>query len=417
MALGQSCKHIWRVRVVWQQVPRLPRRQFSAAAANHSAKLKILFCGSDAFSCASLLALKDYATSAGSNVDSIDVVTRKDKRTGRGLKTISNTPLKVLAESLGLPLHQIDTFTGWKPSNLFPTGDERNAGISLIVAVSFGLLIPARILRYSQFGGLNVHPSLLPDLAGAAPIQWAIMKGYQSTGVTVQTLHPTQFDGGSIVSQQSVQIRDPETCGFEDLRDQLAPVGAKMVVDIICGGLYQSILSMPPVALDPDIETTKAPRLTTEMMRVDFQKQESQQILRMSRAFPQLWTEVVVTTKNDDDKISHPLRLTIYPSLMLAEPFMDMEVRKILEETQPGVPFAITPRNGSLSDIQGPLKVKAADGVILSINSMVVAGKPVSSPLNAAHRAHLFSKPILTSRCSIHFFQRPLMSHHQDWRR
>ena len=408
MAWIRSCRRIWTVRLVWQRPRGLPRRHLTSSASYRSDKLRILFCGSDAFSCASLVALKDYATSAGNNIASIDVVTRKDKRTGRGLTTISTTPLKTLAESLGLPLHQIDTFTGWKPLNLFPTGEEDHAGINLVVAVSFGLLVPARILKYSQFGGLNVHPSLLPDLAGAAPIQWAIIKGYQKTGVTVQTLHPTQFDGGSVVSQQMVPIQDPETCEFNDLRDQLAPIGAKMLLDVIRGHLYQSRPSSPPAALEQDVGIIKAPRLSTKMMRVDFQKQDSQQILRMSRALPRLWSEAVVAPKDGEDKVADPLRLTIQPSVTLAEPFTDVEVRDVVQRTQPGVAFAVTSRNTNLYDSQSSLNVKAADGVILSINSMVVAGKPVSSPVNAAHRARLFSAPTLTTRHSIYSFEHPL---------
>jgi methionyl-tRNA formyltransferase len=57
------------------------------------------------------------------------------------------------ASDLGLEIHEVDTFTGWQPPQ----------DINLIVAVSFGLLIPERVLRLAKYGGLNVHPSLLPE--------------------------------------------------------------------------------------------------------------------------------------------------------------------------------------------------------------------------------------------------------------
>lgn len=66
-------------------------------------------------------------------------------------------PLKNIAQRLGLPLHEITTFTGWQP----PVKD--GVQVNLIMAVSFGLLVPPRILSYAQYGGLNLHPSLLPE--------------------------------------------------------------------------------------------------------------------------------------------------------------------------------------------------------------------------------------------------------------
>lgn len=63
---------------------------------------------------------------------------------------------KVAAEELRLNVHQIDTFTGWEPPK--PNGEP----INLVIAVSFGLLVPPRILNGAKYGGLNVHPSMLP---------------------------------------------------------------------------------------------------------------------------------------------------------------------------------------------------------------------------------------------------------------
>lgn len=67
-------------------------------------------------------------------------------------------PIKNIAiAELDLPVHQIDTFTGWEP----PRPNDEN--INLIIAVSFGLLVPPRILNVAKYGGLNVHPSMLPE--------------------------------------------------------------------------------------------------------------------------------------------------------------------------------------------------------------------------------------------------------------
>ena len=68
----------------------------------------------------------------------------------------SEGPIKAYAEEAGLPVHPISTFTGWQP----PSSKWKD--INLIVAVSFGLFVPPRLLNLATYGGLNVHPSLLP---------------------------------------------------------------------------------------------------------------------------------------------------------------------------------------------------------------------------------------------------------------
>jgi methionyl-tRNA formyltransferase len=144
---------------------------------------------------------------------------------------ISNTntqrtvPIKPLATSLSLPLHQIDTFTNWTP----PPSTTTNQPPNLIITVSFGLLVPARILKSASHGGLNVHPSLLPDLRGPAPLQHALLRRREFTGVSLQTMHPTKFDHGVVLAQTPpVGIAEGATPG--DLLEMLGPMGAELLV-------------------------------------------------------------------------------------------------------------------------------------------------------------------------------------------
>jgi methionyl-tRNA formyltransferase len=196
---------------------------------NPSSPLRILFCGSDEFSAASLSALHAEHTRNPSLIESIDVVVRPPKPTGRGYKTIRQVPLQSLAEKLSLPIHPRDTFTGWTP----PTQP------NLIIAVSFGLFVPPRILRAADYGGLNIHPSMLPDLRGPAPLHWALLLGRQYTGVTLQTLSHEDFDKGVVLAQTPAPgIPIPEGCSVPQLRDMLAPVGAEMLVDALRKGLH-----------------------------------------------------------------------------------------------------------------------------------------------------------------------------------
>lgn len=224
--------------------------------------LRILFCGSDHFSCASLSALHALHKARPDLIESIDVLVRPGKPAGRGLKRIAVGPLFHLANDLDLPLHQQDTFRGWTlplpgrvtsrstnkvtihphPLQLphLPRTPRSHAPFNLLIAVSFGLFVPPRILNTLHYGGLNIHPSLLPDLRGPAPIPWAILLQRPHTGVTLQTLHPTAYDHGAILAQTprpGVPI-DPHTATTAALLDELAGAGADMLVRGLEAGVH-----------------------------------------------------------------------------------------------------------------------------------------------------------------------------------
>ena len=149
---------------------------------------------------------------------------------GRKLTTV--VPIQEVATTeLSLPTHAVESFNAW-----FPPMD-----IDLVIAVSFGLLIPSRILSLSTHGGINVHPSLLPDLRGAAPIERAILNRREHTGVTVQTLHPKHFDRGTVLAQTPAPgIPIPADMHFAALKEQLAGLGASMLLNVLEEGKYRS---------------------------------------------------------------------------------------------------------------------------------------------------------------------------------
>lgn len=211
------------------------REQETSRQDKKSEPLRILFCGSDEFSCASLRELHNEHVQNPTLIQSIDVVVRPGKRTGRGLKAIQHPPLRDLATELGLPIHERDTFTGW----------DMPGYINLIIAVSFGLFVPRRLLRDALYGGLNVHPSVLPDLRGPAPIQHALLAGREHTGVTLQTLDAERFDHGLALAR-SDPIYIPEEADFKSLLRQLTSVGA----DLLVRGLREGV-HVPPLAEVP----------------------------------------------------------------------------------------------------------------------------------------------------------------------
>lgn len=373
------------------------------------APLRILFCGSDQFSVVSLQALHQYAQENPAHIASIEVVSKKDKFTGRGLKKLTPPPIKHVAADLGLPLHQIDTFTSWGPPGFFSNDGHDQNSINLIIAVSFGLLVPPRILQSSKYGGLNVHPSLLPDLRGAAPIHWAILKGYRRTGVSIQTLHPSNFDGGTILDQREVSVPSPVNCSFEELRDVLAPIGAEMLLKTLQNELYISPQSIPPPPDSHLVKYSLAPKITAQMMQVDFGEHDSGQILRMSRVMPRLWAEVVLNPKKIPDHLhpSQTTRIVFGKTLVTMDPDIKNKIQERIMDLEPGLPCAVIPLSESVTTSMEPLFVRTKDNKILAIYYMTVAGHHSNSGAASAAKAGLFKDPELVNGFQFFTFYEP----------
>ncbi|KAG9671165.1 Formyltransferase, partial [Aureobasidium melanogenum] len=216
-------------------------RRYLSSSPQHD-PLRVLFCGADEFSIYSLKALNKIRREKPDKVASIDVVCRKDKRVGRGLKQIREVPIKSVAGTeLDLNVHQIDTFTGWTPPQPF----------NLVVAVSFGLLVPPRILNAAKYGGLNVHPSMLPDLPGPAPLHHTLLRRLSKTGVTLQTLHPKHFDQGRIIDQTSTSglaVPDEASVTLDSLLAWIGPLGADMLYTNIMNGSFATDIDKKPAA-------------------------------------------------------------------------------------------------------------------------------------------------------------------------
>jgi methionyl-tRNA formyltransferase len=190
--------------------------------------------------------------------------------------TTKPVPISHTSASLALPTHIIDTFTGWTPP---PT--------NLIIAVSFGLLVPRRILGLAKHGGINVHPSLLPDLRGAAPIEHALLKQRDCTGVSVQTLHPTQFDHGVVVAPSPPPgLRNTRDSRFADLHDELAAAGAEMLVDVLKTRKYVAPHRDAGWYAGP---VDLAPKISPQDRFVDFGARTMDEVLAMQRALGNTW--------------------------------------------------------------------------------------------------------------------------------
>ncbi len=215
------------------------------------AKPRILFMGTPAFALPALKMLHEQ------NYPIIGVVTQPDRPQGRGQREIA-PPVKLLAQKLGLPVFQplkvrdqsfLDILNQLKPD--------------LVVVSAFGQILPRTIIEFPRLGCLNVHPSLLPKYRGAAPLNWAIIRGETKTGVTIM-LMDEGMDSGDILLQQETPLGTAETVG--ELHDRLAAEGANLLVRAI-DQVSSGTASRTP---QDSSRVTFAPRLTKETGRINW---------------------------------------------------------------------------------------------------------------------------------------------------
>lgn len=407
-----------RARIAWPRaikpvyLQQQPRCWISSKANDkHTAPLRILFCGTDEFSAESLKALHEESKAPDNHILSIDVVTKKDKYTGRGNKKLFTPFIKPFALDLGLPVHQIDTFTGWQP----PVYDSTfNSEINLIVAVSFGLLIPMRIINGAAYGGLNVHPSMLPDLRGPAPIQWAIIRGLSHTGVSVQTLHPTKFDGGIVLDQTpypGMKIPRKDTISIPDLTEILARLGADLLVNAIRNKLYVPPYEVVPPTLS-ETEVTLAPRINLTTRSIDFQTMSRDAILRRNRGTG--YRHKLFAGARPVGSDTELIIINISKHLRIPTSFdIPLDVQNELLSIPKGVPYTIIDRNEDIGNCQNPLFVNVTSDQLggpgqLVIPEITIPSKTATPAARTAAQANLFEHPAKIGPYLLFRFAHPL---------
>jgi len=198
------------------------------------------------------------------------VITQSDKPRGRG-KKLTPPPIKELAQELDIPCYQ--------PHNIRqdPAAFEKIKNIKpdLIVVVAYGQIIPASIIYLPRHNSVNLHFSLLPKYRGASPVQWALLKGEEKTGLTIFQLNE-KMDEGDILSQEEVEIL-PDEKAYE-LEARLAERGAELLVKTI-----SQIDDIHPLRQDHS-QATYAPKLRKDDGRIDWTN-EAPFIDRQVRAF------------------------------------------------------------------------------------------------------------------------------------
>jgi methionyl-tRNA formyltransferase len=177
--------------------------------------MNIIFLGSAQFAAPSLKILMS------TNHRISCIVTQPDRHKGRGL-SIAGTPIKTVALEEGLKLYQPKDINTPEAIEIL-----KNLNPDLLVVIAYGQILSQGILNIPRIFAVNLHASILPKYRGAAPINWAIINGESTTGLTIIKM-ARQMDAGPIILQKKVGISDGDTS--VTLEEKLSDMGAHLLL-------------------------------------------------------------------------------------------------------------------------------------------------------------------------------------------
>jgi methionyl-tRNA formyltransferase len=233
--------------------------------------VRLVFLGTSRFACPALVTL------AGRHEIPL-VVTQPDRPIGRHA-TLGPPPIKEEALRLGLPVFQPERINeGGSLEQL------RAASPEAIVVAAYGQLLKPDVFTLAPLGTINIHASLLPAYRGAAPVNWAIIRGETSTGITT-FLIDEGMDTGDLLMQRSIDIAPEETAG--ELEERLARLGSDVVLETI-ERLREGTLIRRP---QPDSDVSMAPRLSRDDGRIvwDSPVRRIHDLVRGANPWPGAW--------------------------------------------------------------------------------------------------------------------------------
>jgi methionyl-tRNA formyltransferase len=312
--------------------------------------VRVAFFGTPEFAVPSLRAL------VGEGFDVVAVVTQPDAAQGRSRSKLVAPAVKVAAQAEDLLVLQPE-----KPSDPAFLEELRSLQPDIGVVVAYGHILKREVLALPPRGMVNVHPSLLPGLRGAAPVEWAIIRGHETSGVSIMQLD-TGMDSGPVLHQIPHRIGPDVTAG--ELSAHLAEMGAQALVETLAM-LDQS--DPPPMPVPQKEErATFAPKLTREIARIDWTK-DARAIGALMRGLdprPGAWTEL-----NDTE-------IKLFTPRVMEPPFPGT-----------GAPGEVISADSSLVVATGPFKDLGGGSV--EIFEVQPAGKPRMPVAEWLHGARL----------------------------
>ena len=308
-------------------------------------KTRIVYMGTPEFAVAPL----DELIKNGYEV--VGVVTVADKASGRGLK-VNESAVKKYAVEHNIPVLQpislkdpefLEALKAWKAD--------------LFVVVAFRML-PKVVWEMPRLGTFNLHAALLPQYRGAAPINWAVINGEKTTGVTTFMIDEG-MDTGGIMYRYDCKIGPDETVG--EVHDKLMALGSELVVNTVEAIIENNVEFRPQKSFIQGSEILRpAPKLTRELCHIDWRSSTKNiyNLIRGLSPYPAAFTEL-----EKDGKIT---QLKIFKTAKVeGEEYAAMLAQSGLAQAEPGT---------VLSDGKTFLAIATADGAI-SITELQLAGK------------------------------------------
>ena len=213
--------------------------------------MRIVFWGTPAF------ALPAFRALAEEGHQVVGVVTQPDRPAGRG-RSVAMSPVKQAALEEGIPVLQPERARGEEFIEAL-----RGLGADLSVVVAYGQILRPEVLELPPGGSLNIHASLLPELRGAAPIQWAVIRGFDATGVSIMRME-AGLDSGPVLFRVEEPIRSDESAS--ELAARLSEIGAEALIEALALMEGGGIAEVP----QEHERATYAPKLDREQARLDW---------------------------------------------------------------------------------------------------------------------------------------------------
>ena len=308
-------------------------------------KTRIVYMGTPEFAVAPL----DELIKNGYNI--VGAVTVADKASGRGLK-VNESAVKKYAVEHDIPVLQplslkdpefLDALRAWKAD--------------LFVVVAFRML-PKVVWEMPKLGTFNLHAALLPQYRGAAPINWAVINGDKTTGVTTFMIDDG-MDTGGIMYRYDCRIGPDETVG--EVHDKLMELGSKLVVNTVEAIIEDNVeLRVQRSFIQGSEILRPAPKLTRELCHIDWngKTRDIYNLIRGLSPYPAAFTELV-----KDEKV---MQMKIYRTVKVeGEDYASMLASCGFSQAAPGT---------VLSDGKTFLAIATADGAI-SVTELQLAGK------------------------------------------
>lgn len=312
--------------------------------------MKIVFMGTPDFARDSLKAIYEKGH------EILSVITVPDKPKGRGMKLIYSE-VKEYSLEKGFEVLQPDKLKG---------NDEiiekiKHMNPDIICVVAYGKILPKEILEIPKYGSINVHPSLLPKYRGSAPIQWAILNGDETTGVTIMYLNE-EMDAGDIIIQRETKIDENETSG--ELWDRLSKMGAELLVEAL-----EKIEKGIATRKRQNSNYSIAPMIEKSQAKIDWENKNAKEIKNLVRGLNPIMG-AYSTLKGKKIKFWKVDTVSIDEFIEKYKEFRDYEYR--FSDIEPGTILYIDKKEG--------IYIMTKEGILLVLEMQGENAKRMTAP-------------------------------------